>query len=87
MRTDKKLTRFRFNLNINMEDDDLEYDISFPTPGGTGQRNGSDDDDVDLLEDYVVAGDTKEPVVILIGWAGCKDQYLSKYSKIYDQKR
>ncbi|XP_075037706.1 transmembrane protein 53 [Mixophyes fleayi] len=25
----------------------------------------------------------REPVVILLGWAGCKDQYLAKYSSIY----
>ncbi|XP_063795532.1 transmembrane protein 53 [Pseudophryne corroboree] len=25
----------------------------------------------------------REPVVILLGWAGCKDKYLAKYSSIY----
>lgn len=29
---------------------------------------------------------TKEPVVILLGWAGCKDKHLSKYSSIYNEQ-
>lgn len=29
---------------------------------------------------------TKEPVVILLGWAGCKDKHLSKYSAIYNEQ-
>ncbi|NXH50824.1 TM53B protein, partial [Dicaeum eximium] len=27
-----------------------------------------------------------QPVVILLGWAGCRDRYLAKYSAIYSQK-
>uniref|UniRef100_A0A8B9EZ84 Transmembrane protein 53 n=1 Tax=Amazona collaria TaxID=241587 RepID=A0A8B9EZ84_9PSIT len=27
-----------------------------------------------------------QPVVILLGWAGCQDRYLAKYSTIYSQK-
>lgn len=26
------------------------------------------------------------PVVLLLGWAGCQDKYLQKYSKIYEDK-
>uniref|UniRef100_A0A336LWL4 CSON003500 protein n=1 Tax=Culicoides sonorensis TaxID=179676 RepID=A0A336LWL4_CULSO len=26
------------------------------------------------------------PVVIILGWAGCQDKYLQKYSKIYEDK-
>lgn len=26
------------------------------------------------------------PVVLLLGWAGCQDRYLMKYSKIYEDK-
>ncbi|XP_076829042.1 transmembrane protein 53 isoform X1 [Brachyhypopomus gauderio] len=29
---------------------------------------------------------SKEPVVILLGWAGCRDKHLSKYSAIYNQQ-
>uniref|UniRef100_A0A8C3TJP0 Transmembrane protein 53 n=1 Tax=Catharus ustulatus TaxID=91951 RepID=A0A8C3TJP0_CATUS len=28
----------------------------------------------------------RQPVVILLGWAGCQDKYLAKYSAIYSQK-
>ena len=28
-----------------------------------------------------------EPVVILLGWMGCKDKHLVKYSSFYDNKR
>ncbi|NXK97746.1 TM53B protein, partial [Formicarius rufipectus] len=27
-----------------------------------------------------------QPVVILLGWAGCQDRYLAKYSALYSQK-
>uniref|UniRef100_A0A4W5K413 Transmembrane protein 53 n=1 Tax=Hucho hucho TaxID=62062 RepID=A0A4W5K413_9TELE len=29
---------------------------------------------------------TKEPVVILLGWAGCRDKHLVKYSSIYNEQ-
>ncbi|KAJ8270871.1 hypothetical protein GJAV_G00120210 [Gymnothorax javanicus] len=29
---------------------------------------------------------SKEPVVILLGWAGCKDKHLTKYSSIYNDR-
>jgi hypothetical protein len=25
------------------------------------------------------------PIVVLFGWAGCRDRYLSKYSQIYEK--
>ncbi|NXI70113.1 TM53B protein, partial [Anseranas semipalmata] len=28
----------------------------------------------------------RQPVVVLLGWAGCQDKYLAKYSAIYSQK-
>ncbi|CAH1773756.1 unnamed protein product, partial [Owenia fusiformis] len=28
----------------------------------------------------------KEPVVILLGWVGCKDKYLAKYSAFYEKR-
>ncbi|XP_069126972.1 transmembrane protein 53-like [Argopecten irradians] len=68
------------------EDDlELDYHITFPTPTS---GDVFDDEDADLLHDFVdVSEEVVEPVVILIGWAGCKDQYLAKYSKIYEQNR
>lgn len=29
---------------------------------------------------------SKEPVVILLGWGGCKDKHLTKYSSIYNER-
>lgn len=29
----------------------------------------------------------KAPLIILFGWAGCHDRYLSKYSNIYETKK
>lgn len=65
-----------------MEDDDLDYDITFPSPRPIQEE---DDDDL-VLDDFVIEGDRKEPVIILIGWAGCQDKYLAKYSQIYEKK-
>lgn len=58
-----------------MEDDDLEYDITFPTPLPA-----------DTLNDEEVLLEKKEPVVILLGWLGCTEKYLSKYGQIYDER-
>ncbi|XP_035699540.1 transmembrane protein 53-A-like [Branchiostoma floridae] len=33
-----------------------------------------------------VSDDEKEPVVILLGWAGCKENHLAKYSSIHEQQ-
>lgn len=76
-----------------MADDDLEYHITFPSPTSSTL---APTDESEPYEDEVngaglYGGDPrnageKEPVVILLGWAGCKDKYLSKYSDMYDKK-
>ncbi|KAM6948300.1 LOW QUALITY PROTEIN: transmembrane protein 53 [Aplochiton taeniatus] len=53
-----------------MEDDGIDYNIVFPDA---------------LITEKHWQG-TKEPVVILLGWAGCKDRHLSKYSSIYNEQ-
>ncbi|KAK2821929.1 hypothetical protein Q5P01_021994 [Channa striata] len=53
-----------------MADDEIDYNIVFPD-AGTSERHWQD---------------TKEPVVILLGWAGCKDKHLNKYSSIYNEQ-
>uniref|UniRef100_A0AAQ5XZ01 Transmembrane protein 53 n=1 Tax=Amphiprion ocellaris TaxID=80972 RepID=A0AAQ5XZ01_AMPOC len=50
--------------------DEIDYNIVFPD-AGTSERHWQG---------------TKEPVVILLGWAGCKDKHLSKYSSIYNEQ-
>ncbi|XP_076829043.1 transmembrane protein 53 isoform X2 [Brachyhypopomus gauderio] len=53
-----------------MGDDGIDYNIVFPEP--------------QVSEKYWRG--SKEPVVILLGWAGCRDKHLSKYSAIYNQQ-
>ncbi|KAH3693231.1 transmembrane protein 53-like [Dreissena polymorpha] len=59
-----------------MEDDDLEYDITFPSPVHA---------DVASAEE-IGFNNRREPVVILLGWLGCREKHLSKYGQIYDQR-
>lgn len=36
---------------------------------------------------FVVNGETSNiPIVLLLGWAGCQDKYLVKYSQIYEER-
>ncbi|KAG8195438.1 hypothetical protein JTE90_013891 [Oedothorax gibbosus] len=47
------------------------------------------DDDFEYYITFPVIAEpvvTKEPVIILFGWAGCIDRYLAKYSEIYQKK-
>ncbi|XP_040216897.1 transmembrane protein 53 [Rana temporaria] len=53
-----------------MGDTDLEYSILFPEPGLAGSQWDHQ----------------REPVVILLGWAGCKEQHLAKYSSFYHKQ-
>lgn len=60
-------------------EDTLEYFIKFPAPQYEGQSNVQDDYHFNYNE-------TNAPVVMLLGWAGCQDRYLMKYSKIYEER-
>ncbi|KAM9718500.1 transmembrane protein 53 [Menidia menidia] len=53
-----------------MAADEIDYNVVFPD-AGTSERHWQG---------------TKEPVVILLGWAGCKDKHLCKYSSIYNEQ-
>ncbi|XP_018429244.1 PREDICTED: transmembrane protein 53 [Nanorana parkeri] len=50
-----------------MGETDFDYSIFLPEPGLPGSRWDQQ----------------REPVVILLGWAGCKEQHLDKYSNFY----
>nr|CAD7255730.1 unnamed protein product [Timema shepardi] len=68
-------------IGLNMEGDDLEYYIKFPSPTPKDSSSSSE------VEEFVfVYDEDKLPVVILLGWAGCQDKYLSKYSAIYEER-
>lgn len=71
-------------------DDSLEYFIKFPAPSMSTQMypypnqspsNGYADYNYDIIYDNV-----NTPIVLLLGWAGCQDRYLMKYSKIYEDR-
>lgn len=59
-----------------IREDSLEYFIKFPPPNLI-----YDECDFNFLSD-----ETNTPVVLLLGWAGCQDRYLMKYSKIYEDR-
>ncbi|XP_037957928.1 transmembrane protein 53 isoform X2 [Teleopsis dalmanni] len=61
-------------------EDTLEYFIKFPT---TNYKNGIDLPDSDYVFVYK---ESNVPIVMLLGWAGCQDRYLMKYSKIYEDR-
>lgn len=43
--------------------------------------------DVDNNEIELVFDERENtPIVLLLGWAGCQDKYLQKYSKIYEDR-
>ncbi|XP_019724917.1 transmembrane protein 53 [Hippocampus comes] len=53
-----------------MANDEMDYNIVFPDEA-TSETHWQG---------------TKEPVVILLGWAGCRDKHLTKYSSIYNEQ-
>lgn len=65
--------------------DNLEYYIKFPSPNLTNEKPINTISQQE--SDYVfVYNETNVPIVMLLGWAGCQDKYLMKYSKIYEDR-
>ncbi|XP_017474860.1 PREDICTED: transmembrane protein 53 [Rhagoletis zephyria] len=62
-------------------EDTLEYFIKFPTMNY--RSDAMDNGDSDFVFVY---NDSNVPIVMLLGWAGCQDRYLMKYSKIYEDR-
>nr|AAL90375.1 RE54285p [Drosophila melanogaster] len=58
-------------------EDTLEYFIKFPKPSSKNEFVLAKDHDGE---------DSHVPIVMLLGWAGCQDRYLMKYSKIYEER-
>lgn len=66
------------NENVQEYDENLDYFIKFPSPNFKNESGEND---------YVfVYNETNVPIVMLMGWAGCQDKYLMKYSKIYEDR-
>ena len=67
-----------FNMATGDEEiDDLEYHVTFPAPTPSNDCES----ELELIQNVLRK---KETAVMVIGWMGCKDQYLAKYSKIYE---
>ena len=47
---------------------------------------GGQDVEFDYNIHFPPPSDVIEPVVILLGWAGCKEKNLRKYSSMYETK-
>ncbi|XP_012274267.1 transmembrane protein 53 [Orussus abietinus] len=63
-------------------EDQLDYRLVFPSPKDQIVNAGRDQH-----EEFVfVYEEDKRPVVVLLGWAGCQDKYLAKYSAMYEEK-
>ena len=58
-------------------DIDLDYHVTFPSPS----------QDEDGGERANTPNPENEPVVILLGWLGCQEKHLAKYSEMYTKKR
>ncbi len=58
--------------------EDLEYHATFPPNVST--------EDVEGGGEFPSKGGRNEPLVILLGWVGCVDKHLAKYSAIYQSK-
>ncbi|XP_011494630.1 PREDICTED: transmembrane protein 53 [Ceratosolen solmsi marchali] len=58
------------------EPEELEFRVTYPG----GPRDSANDEFVFVYEE------DKRPLVVLLGWAGCQDKYLAKYSAIYEER-
>lgn len=72
-------------------EDSLEYFIKFPVAHSVvsnGYNGHLPAATTAAATDYTsfVNGDENVPIVLLLGWAGCQDRYLMKYSKIYEDR-
>lgn len=63
-------------LHEQEREDALEYFIKFPKLTA--------DNDFALVDGN--EENNNVPIVMLLGWAGCQDRYLMKYSKIYEER-
>lgn len=65
--------------------DSLEYFIKFPPPL-SAVSNALLPDDCSECDFNFASEENSTPIVLLLGWAGCQDRYLMKYSKIYEDR-
>ncbi|XP_021573086.1 transmembrane protein 53 isoform X3 [Carlito syrichta] len=63
---------------FTMASAELDYTIEIPDQPCWSQKNGPSQDGKEV--------ETRQPVVILLGWGGCRDKNLAKYSAIYHKR-
>lgn len=63
-------------------DDDFEYDIRFSSSTNFYNKNSDPTSDDEFMSRYKII-QSEEPVIVLLGWGGCKERHLSKYTSIY----
>ena len=68
------------------DQEDLDYYIMFPSSPSFPKTPTVTTGSQDQGEEYVFVYQEERPVVVLLGWAGCKDRYLAKYSAMYEEK-
>ena len=64
---------------LDRDEEDLDYHVTFPSPTSQG---GTEEEEEETEER---ASETREPVVVLLGWMGAQDKYLAKYSEFWQQ--
>lgn len=74
------MSNSREQLKILSREDSLEYFIKFPSANTRECFVEENSNGFSLSNTKAV------PIVLLLGWAGCQDRYLMKYSKIYEEK-
>lgn len=65
--------------------DSLEYFIKFPPPMNAVNKTYPQNDCSECDFNFATE-ESNTPIVLLLGWAGCQDRYLMKYSKIYEDR-
>lgn len=65
--------------------DSLEYFIKFPPPISAIDQVYAPNECAECDFNFAT-DDSVTPIVLLLGWAGCQDRYLMKYSKIYEDR-
>ncbi|KAK6617357.1 hypothetical protein RUM43_014366 [Polyplax serrata] len=61
--------------------DELKFQLKFPLSTARDRMTDREKDDFIFIYD-----EEKLPVIVLFGWTGCQDKYLSKYSAIYEER-
>lgn len=66
--------------------DSLEYFIKFPSSQSSAINQAYPPNECVECDFNFSSDDSGTPIVLLLGWAGCQDRYLMKYSKIYEDR-